>query len=234
MQNPLPPEVARQWDDVYRAKFNTMWYPHEDIVRFCTRYIQKRLTYDSYDVKRRVERVLDLGCGNGRHVVMFARQGFQVSGIDISERAIEWAAGWCRREGLSCDLRVGDIAQLPYADASFDVVVTHGVLDHVRIEQAQQAVSEVHRALKPGGLFYCDLRSTEDFECGTGEEVEPHTYLLKDGFEAGLVQHFFSLDEAQALLKGLFRILNIECSDRRIAPDFTRRYSRWAVASERV
>ena len=93
---------------------------------------------------------------------------------------------------------------------------------------------EVYRVLKSAGLFYCDLRSTEDFECGIGEEVAPHTYIIRDGFEAGLVQHFFSLDETESLLQGMFRILVIESSDRRIGPDFRRRYSRWALALDRV
>ena len=48
------------WDDVYSKNFMTMWYPHEDIIRFCARLIQKQLTHDKFDVKRPVERVLDL------------------------------------------------------------------------------------------------------------------------------------------------------------------------------
>ena len=48
------------WDDVYSKNYMTMWYPNEDIIRFCARLIQKQLTHDKFDVKRAVERVLDL------------------------------------------------------------------------------------------------------------------------------------------------------------------------------
>jgi len=226
--------TARQWDEVYRSKLNTMWYPNEDIIRFCARLMQKRLTYDRYEQKRLLKDVLDLGCGNGRHVTFFAQQGFRVAGIDISERAIEWARDWCRREGLPCDLRVGDITRLPFGDGTFDVAVSHGVLDHVPMEDARRAVEEVGRVLRSGGLFYCDLRSSEDFECGLGAQVGPNSFVLPHGFEAGLVQHFFTLQEAMTLVERLFRVVYIETNERRVGADLTRKFARWILASERL
>ena len=62
------------------------------------------------------------------------------------------------RENLEVDFRVGNIAQLPYPDQHFDVVVSHGVLDHISMDDAKQAVAEVARVLTTGGLFYCDLK----------------------------------------------------------------------------
>src|ERR1041385_3744262 len=154
--------MESSWDQVYSQRFMTMWYPNEDIVRFCAVLIQKKLTPDRYEVKRKVERVLDLGCGNGRPAIFFASQGFSASGVDSSEQAIDWAKDWAERERLDVDFRVADILNLPYDDATFDVVVSHGVLDHVTAAVSQGAIREVRRVLKPGGLFYCDLRSTED------------------------------------------------------------------------
>lgn len=227
-------EVAQRWDQVYGEKFMTVWEPSEDIVRFSARLIQKRLAYDTYEVKTEVEHVLDLGCGNGRHVIFFAQQGFKASGIDVSAKAIEWAKDWCNREGVDADLRVGDIKQLPYDDHSFDVVVSHGVLDHVLMEEARRAAEEVSRVLRPSGLFYCDLRSIEDFESGIGKRVAPNTFAIQEGFEEGLIQHFFTLDEVHALLCGLFRIIYIETNDRGLGPDFSRKLSRWVLAVERL
>jgi SAM-dependent methyltransferase len=220
------------WDQVYSQNFMTMWYPNEDIIRFCARLIQKQLTHDKFDVKRKVERVLDLGCGNGRHAIYFARQGFKAAGIDVSEQAIEWAKDWARREQLEIDFRVGDIANLPFADKTFDVVVSHGVLDHVHNETARKAAEEVRRVLKPQGLFYCDLRSTEDFEYGVGAEAGKNTFVVSEGYERGLVQHFFSRAETEELFDGLFRILYSEITENRLGPDFQRKYSRWVFAAE--
>jgi len=227
-------EVNKKWDKVYSENFMTMWYPNEDIIRFCARLIRKRLTHDSYDVKKEVETVLDLGCGNGRHAIYFAREGLKASGIDVSEQAINWAIDWAQRENLDIDFRVGDIADLPYADASFDVVVSHGVLDHVRVDLARAAVKEVRRTLRKSGLFYCDLRCSDDFEYGTGTEVETNTFVVERGYEQGLVQHFFTLDEIKALFDGLFRIIYSEITERRLEPDYRRRYSRWILAVEAI
>src|SRR5215510_12701508 len=127
----------RNWDTVYSRNFMTNWYPNENIIRFCARLIQKRLTYDEIEIKRKVNRVLDLGCGNGRHAIYFAREGMQACGIDISETAVKWAKDWATREKLSVEFRVGSVTQLPYPDRHFDVVVSHGVLDHVSMNDAK-------------------------------------------------------------------------------------------------
>lgn len=220
------------WDDVYSKNFMTMWYPNEDIIRFCARLIQKQLTHDKYDVKRPVERVLDLGCGNGRHAIYFARQGFNAAGIDVSEHAVEWARAWAKREGLDVDFRIGNIENLPFENETFDVVVSHGVLDHVHMETARRAAEEVRRVLRPKGLFYCDLRSTEDYEYGVGEQAGKNTFVVTEGYERGLVQHFFSRAETDELFDGLFRILYSEITELRLGPDFQCKFSRWVFAAE--
>jgi len=97
---------------------------------------------------------------------------------------------------------------------------------------ARRGAEEVNRVLKAGGLFYCDLRSTDDFEYGVGEPAGPNTFVVSDGYEKGLVQHFFSPQDVEALFDGLFRILYSEITERRLGPDFQRKYSRWVFATE--
>jgi ubiquinone/menaquinone biosynthesis C-methylase UbiE len=223
----------KNWDSVYSRNFMTNWYPNENIIRFCARLIQKRLTYDEREIKRKVNRVLDLGCGNGRHAIYFAREGMEACGIDISSTAIEWAQDWAKREGFKIDFRVGNIAELPYPDQHFDVVVSHGVLDHMRMDEAKRAVAEVARVLTPKGLFYFDLKSADDTDFGVGEEADKNTFVVTDGFEKGLIQHFFTLDEIHELMGQLFRPIYVETHDYRLAPDFTRMISRWIIAAER-
>jgi SAM-dependent methyltransferase len=225
-------ETNQRWDRVYSEQFMTNWYPNEDIIRFCARLIQKKLTHDRVQVKKRVDRVLDLGCGNGRHAIYFAREGIRASGIDVSTQAIEWARDWANREGLDIDFRVAGIEELPYEDGTFDAVVSHGVLDHVPMKTARKAAEEVKRVLRPGGLFYCDLRCADDFEYGVGEQVEPNTFVVNAGYEKGLVQHFFTAEDTRLLFDGLFRILYSEITERRLAPDYQRRYSRWVFGVE--
>src|SRR5204862_5692054 len=97
---------------------------------------------------------------------------------------------------------------------------------------ARRAAVEVKRVLKPAGLFYCDLRSTEDYEYGLGREVGRNTFVLTEGFEKGLPQHFFSADDIEELFGDLFKTNYTEITENRIGPDFKRKFSRWVLALE--
>lgn len=91
-------------------------------------------------------RLLDIGCGGGLlapHV-----RGYRHVGVDISARALEIAAA----HGV--EPVESDAAALPFADATFDVVVAGEVLEHV--EDLEGTVREALRVLKPGGTFVCD------------------------------------------------------------------------------
>ena len=58
---------------------------------------------------------LDLGCGIGRHTVLFAENGFNVSGFDISKEGIRKTKEWLKNLDLKAALKVGDMLELPYS-----------------------------------------------------------------------------------------------------------------------
>jgi hypothetical protein len=76
------------------------------------------------------------------------------------------------------------------------------------------------------------LRCVDDFEFGKSNQVAPNTFVVDQGY--GLVQHFFALAEIKALFDGQFRIIYSEINERRMEPDFERRYSRWVLATEAI
>ena len=94
-------------------------------------------------------RVLEIGCGLGTDGARFARAGAAYTGVDLTEAAVSLARRRFELEGLAGDFRVADAERLDFADASFDLVYSHGVLHHTPDTAA--AVREVHRVLKPGG-----------------------------------------------------------------------------------
>jgi 2-polyprenyl-3-methyl-5-hydroxy-6-metoxy-1,4-benzoquinol methylase len=142
------------WDDVYSKKrFGGTWYPNEGVVRFTARYLKRRVGIEVYDVKRDVRRILDVGCGNGRHVVFFAEQGFDVYGMDISKEAIEIANEWLAKKGLKAGLRVGDIEKIPFDDEYFEIVISAEVLDHVPFSKAKKTIQEIRRVLAPNDIY---------------------------------------------------------------------------------
>ncbi|MDD5109766.1 MAG: class I SAM-dependent methyltransferase [Patescibacteria group bacterium] len=94
--------------------------------------------------------VLDVGCGNGRLVELFAHHAVTYTGIDASEGQVTWA----RKNHPVGRFMVGDTLQLPFPDASFDAVFMIAVLHHIPSRALRQrALQEVRRVLKPGGVF---------------------------------------------------------------------------------
>ncbi|MGE3800083.1 MAG: class I SAM-dependent methyltransferase [Candidatus Kapaibacterium sp.] len=128
-------------------------------------------------------RILDAGCGGGRNIFWFLKNGFDVSGVDTSTDAVEAV------RGLAAELaphlpaeqfRVADIKQLPFNTASFDFVMCSAVLHFAESEGAfRTMLAECRRVLKPGGLFFARLASIIGIEDRV-ELIEGRRYNLPD------------------------------------------------------
>jgi SAM-dependent methyltransferase len=93
--------------------------------------------------------VLEAGCGIATDGINFARAGARYVGLDLSSSALELAHKRFEMEGETGRFVFGSVTDLPFADDSFDLVYSCGVIHHV--EQTRAAVSEFHRVLRPGG-----------------------------------------------------------------------------------
>jgi SAM-dependent methyltransferase len=94
-------------------------------------------------------RVLEIGCGLGTDGAQFAAAGADYTGVDLTNASIELARKKFELAGLRGQFRVADAESLDFADNSFDLVYSHGVLHHT--PDTARAVREIHRVLKPGG-----------------------------------------------------------------------------------
>lgn len=97
----------------------------------------------------RGKEVLEIGVGLGSEFVRFARAGAHVTGVDLTERSIELVRQRLDMEGLDGALHVADAENLPFADESFDVVYSWGVLHHT--PESEAAIREAQRVLRPRG-----------------------------------------------------------------------------------
>lgn len=95
------------------------------------------------------ESVLDVGCGTGVVAVTAARAGATAKGLDLTPILLERARENARIAGVEIDFMEGDAESLPYADASFDVVLSQ--VGHIFAPRPDVATAEMLRVLRPGG-----------------------------------------------------------------------------------
>ena len=94
-------------------------------------------------------RMLDVGCGSGQIAIPAARAGIHVTGLDIAPNQLEAARGRATAEGLTVQFDEGDAEMLPYADESFDVVVS--LIGAMFAPRPERVASELTRVCRKGG-----------------------------------------------------------------------------------
>lgn len=82
-------------------------------------------------------RAIDLGCGTGANALYLAQKGFEVTGVDYSETAIEKARARAKEAGTSVNFIVNDLTNLHHVSGTFDFLLDYGVLDDLRLEQRE-------------------------------------------------------------------------------------------------
>ena len=94
-------------------------------------------------------KVLEIGCGLGTDGAQFAKAGADYTGVDLTEAAVELARKRFEISSLPGKFQTADAENLEFADDSFDLVYSHGVLHHT--PDTAGAIREIHRVLRPGG-----------------------------------------------------------------------------------
>lgn len=100
-------------------------------------------------------KILEVGCGTAFVSLYFAKRGYQTTSLDINSFILRTAKENFKKEGKKGQFVVGDAEKLPFLKNTFDVVTSFGLLEH--FEDPTQAISEMVRVLKPGGLFFADI-----------------------------------------------------------------------------
>ncbi|GED67200.1 hypothetical protein BRE01_09020 [Brevibacillus reuszeri] len=152
-------------------------------------------------------RILDAGCGSGRNLVYFLRNGYTVFAVDRSEDAIHavrnlgatLAPGWSDEQA-----RVEAVERMSFAAESFDFVISNAVL-HFAEDKAHflQMIEELWRVLAPGGMMFIRLASS----IGIEDRIKPlgnQRYLLPDGSTRFLMDEEMMLETTAALKGTLF------------------------------
>ena len=159
-------------------------------------------------------RVLDLGCGQGRHSIFCAEIGFESHGIDYVERAIREANENAENKKLkNLNFRVGDILNLNYPADYFDIIIDSSVLDHVKYTFWKKYKENLIKVLKIGGFLILSEFSADDprihekisiYKHGKKPYPESLYYKSKDHYD-----HYFHESEIKKMFSDNFNILEM-------------------------
>jgi len=166
----------------------------------------------------RIRRVLDAGCGAGRHTVVLVREGFDVYACDRSPDAIAACRLAVHETGRPARIWQGDVADA--ADVrNLDAAIAFNVVYHGTERQMRGALRELRAALRPGGECFVTLPSHRNRLYGRGRQVEPNTFISKGMFprlfaraERDVLHHFVEESDLADLFQG-FDIASLDHSE---------------------
>ena len=153
---------------------------------------------------------LDLGCGLGRHTILFGKHGFHVSACDIEPTAIQRTQKWADQEKIPVRFAVCDMLNLPYEPNSFDCILCRNVISHTDTNGMKRIVAQLEQILRPSGECYLTLGSKSSWGFQQNwPYVDANTKLRMEEGPEYQVPHFYAdYDLIQDLFQN-FQILLI-------------------------
>lgn len=182
--------VAWKWDNTTETRWQE---PAQEVYYLAERWRSQGRT-----------RLLDLGCGIGRHALFFAQRGFAVDAFDLSESGLAALDQAAQEKQVSVRTQVGDMLSLPYASEGFDCLVAFHAIYHTNKVGVEQVMAEIRRVLVAGGEIFLTFNSVRNpsFTRPTNQLIEPYTVLPTEGNEAGIPHYYVDEAEARRLLVG--------------------------------
>jgi len=197
------------WNKSYKNKDNFVFYPNEEIIRFISKYVRKKIGFDSFTNLDDNPKILDFGCGIGRHVKFLDEYNLDAYGFDLSEEAISYAHKYFKKlnlDQLQKKVICSDITNLPYESNFFNFMLSHGVLDSMNYKIAKKGIKELHRVLDSKGVIFFDLISTLDSSFKNEDDMDQ---LVENDHERGTIQSYYDLNRINDLLRDKFNIIEL-------------------------
>lgn len=208
-------DYKAEWNQSYERYENTLFYPSEEVIRFVNRYIRRRIGPDAYSKAFDGRpKVLDIGCGAGRHIAYLWESGFHPIGIELSSVACEQAIALMDSKGASredyeiINLSTGDAV---FADNSIDYAVSVSAIDSMPTASALDVAAKTLASLKPGALFYVDLISADRMRAGV--DLGDYDQTVNEQHEKGTIQSYYDEAKIRRVFAG-FEVVRLETITR--------------------
>lgn len=177
--------IKSNWDSQWEVEANRNYWqePAKEIIN-----LKNRL-----DVSKYIE-VLDLGCGIGRHALLFAESGYNVTAVDNSQNALYALQQKAVEKGTNVTIIEGSYSEDIFPGDSFNLIIAYKVLYHGYRNSFKNAVSLIYKYLRPEGLFFFTCPTRRDAKYGNGEEIADNTYKPLNSVHPGDI-HYFASEE---------------------------------------
>ncbi len=153
-------------------------------------------------------RILDIGCGLGRHTVYLAARGFEVTATDNAPAALAACKANLEEAGLTANVIETEMTDYPFPDGHFDGALGSHVIHHTDRATLERILAEIARTLAPGGHFVWVTPTPRHMHCGRGTEIEPGTWVDPNHPE-GPIPHHYSTEEEVCELLHAYDILSL-------------------------
>ncbi len=190
-------EKAWNWNNITSTHWNE---PSEDIYYYLHLWSEKRN-----------KKLLDLGAGIGRHSLLFAKNGFDVTAFDFSKEGLDKIESFADQLNLEIDLVNGNMNRLPFSSQSLDFVVAYNSIYHTDYDGLIRTIYEIKRVLKANGEAFITMLSKNDksFLDGSGSLIAENT-LMKKEEDGSVLPHFFVDEEYIYKLFKSFHIISLK------------------------
>lgn len=217
------------WEDKY-SKGHQQLYPWDIVVSFLLQSAPEK------HLRRNIN-ILEVGCGTGSNLWFAAREGFSVTGIDISISALQRARQRFQQDKLDVDLCLATFNAIPFQSEYFDYVIDREALCCVDEIQFRKSICELNRVLKKGGRFlfnaYADDHSS--FKYGDRKKNKLVGNICKGTLVGAGDLRPTSYDDIQDIFNTEWKCISVEKMTRTdYQYDNMMMHSEWLVISEKI
>ncbi|MDR0778745.1 MAG: methyltransferase domain-containing protein [Methanomassiliicoccaceae archaeon] len=153
------------------------------------------------------DKILDLGCGNGKTSLALIEEGYDVTGADISEAAVETCM---KLYGSRMRTICASASSMPLNDMEMDGAVMIHILEHLDNDELNAAVKELHRILKGDAKVFVRVFHKDDMRSDKGERIDENTVVRGNGIR----YRYFTEDDLRNAFSGFHETSMIRVNER--------------------
>ena len=174
--------------------------PAEEFIPILKRWKEKKFT-----------KVLDLGCGIGRHAITLAKNGFDVIAQDLSVDALNKIKDKIKEDNLPIQFVNRDMTELVFPAVSFDCILAYHTIQHSNFVGLQKVVTLIHAILKKDGEAFLTFASkkSDSWQKFPESHIDENTLIKNEEPEIGIPHTYLNAEQVQETLRD-FSIIQME------------------------